>query len=85
MDAGSKRGMAVARVDLSRAIGFVNRAGRFMPTNETSEARTREVLTIRGFDIPPTIVFDEIEMDVFRDQARAAGFKVVVIRRGLGR
>lgn len=71
-----------ASADFSNAIGLVRRLdGSWEPSNELSDQKCRALLAARGFDIPATLRFDDLELSVLRDQARQGGYRILTTRR----
>ena len=76
--------------DVSKVIGFANRAGRFSPSNERSEEKFRSVMRVvleryRMTESDSIPVLSARRLELFRDHAKAAGYTVAVIRRGANR
>lgn len=79
--------MKIKSRNLSKTIGIVRRGGMYSPSNELSEAKISLVLTGRKA-VPAQVhnfLFDDLQFLLLKEIARAHGYKVLVIERGLNR
>lgn len=71
--------------DFSKVIGVIGRAGYFYPSNESSEAKARQVYQEIFKSNPDQIIWKKTDLINFTNWAKVAQFEVIVMERGINR
>lgn len=72
--------------DWGKVIGVIGRGGTFFPSNERSNEKALAVYSQHLVDpIHKPLFWDRQTLEHFRTAAKACGYSVMVIQRGLNR